>query len=107
MSDLLLDDPGNEKFLSDRRWRRHPHYSGLWNRDGGDYHSTWAAIRIEREEQKQRDALRNLRAMSSDDVEVKREIAERRRREIERLGSGRVPTIHYPANGAWGERDPR
>ena len=102
-------DPGNtaglDEYLRARQWKPHPSFAGLWNRDGGSYESAESAARIEREEQKARDLVKELRARGSDDELIRKEIAERRDYDLGR--SARAEVKQYDPKGDWGlAKDP-
>lgn len=99
-----LIDPGDtsglEKFLLARQWKRHPSFANLFNRDGGSYESAESAARIEREEQKARDLVKELRVRGSDEELIRREIRERRDYDLGR--SARAEQKVYDSRGHWG-----
>lgn len=99
------DVSGLEEFLLARQWKKHAHFAGLVQRDGGEFMSLESAARIEREEQKARDFIKAARARGSDDELAKREIAARREYDLGR--SARAEEKVYDPKGDWGlAKDP-
>lgn len=93
--------PTNEQLLIKHRWRPHPHFVGLWNRDGGEWTTTASALRIEADEQRRRDARRGKSSEAQEEAGWREEIEDRRRWHDERVGPGRVIKKRY--RKGWGE----
>lgn len=99
------DTSGLEEFLLARQWKKHAHFAGLVQRDGGEFMSLEAAARLENEEQKARDLVKELRARGSDDELCRREIQARRDYDLGRSAQAEQRT--YRADGDWGlAKDP-
>lgn len=90
-----------EALLTSHCWHPHPHFVGLWRRDGGEYVSTAEAMRIESAEARGRGRTAQMRAGQGEEADIRKEILDRRRYHDNRVGPGRVEQRRYRKD--WGD----